>query len=146
MSLHGLQCALAQLFTDPAMRVRYATAPDAFADRFALSERDRAQLAALAASAVAYYAATLARKRRSETARLLPKTSLALGPAFVTTYEDWAQTTRLATGPRRYARDASAFCRHLLARRASLPPGTETVVAAELRRLRPGLAGFFRPR
>jgi hypothetical protein len=146
MSLNGLQCALAQLFTDPAMRARYAAAPVAFADSFGLGERERAQLAALATNSVASYAATLARKRRSETARLLPKTRLALGPAFGTTYDQWAQGTRLPTGSRRYARDAAAFCRHLLARRSTLEPALAPVVAKELRRLRVELAGFFRLR
>ncbi|MFY9779615.1 MAG: hypothetical protein WAJ85_03770 [Candidatus Baltobacteraceae bacterium] len=137
MSLHGLQCALAELFTTPAARERYARDPERFMRGFDLSERDRAQLEALAANAIASYASTLVRKRRAEAARLLPETRAALGAAFAAAFERWAQRTNLPDGPRRYAADAAGFCRHLLAERQNLPSGVRAVVAAELRALQP---------
>ena len=114
MSLHALQCALADLFTNAGARDRYESERAAFCDGYDLTEREREQLAALAASAIASYAATLVRKRRAEALRLLPQTREALGNAFAQCFDAWAARTPLGSGTDRYARDCAAFCDRLL--------------------------------
>jgi hypothetical protein len=111
MSLHELQCALAELFTSVEARERYDADCVAFCLTHRLDERERAQLAALARSAIASYAAGLVRKRRAEVARLLPDVCAAQGSAFAATFDGWAARTPLGEGPDRYARDADAFKR-----------------------------------
>jgi hypothetical protein len=144
MSLHGLQCALAELFLDPASRERYARDPRAFAQRFELNERDRTQLEALSANAVASYAATLGRKRRGEAAKLLPNSYAVLGAEFTKAFEGWSKRARLPDGRLRYLRDALGFCRYLLAE-CGLSPEERVVVARERRSLQPrGWALFAR--
>jgi len=145
MSLHGLQCALTELFVGAASRERYAHDPQAFARRFDLNERDRAQLDALASSAVAAYASTLLRKRQSEAARLLPQTHAALGEEFARAFDDWAQRTRLPDGRRRYIADALGFCRHLCSS-GWVSPEQRAIAGAERRSLRPRSWAFFVPR
>ena len=121
MSLAALQQALGELFTSAGARTCYARAPETFAARFELSDAERDQLRALCATAVASYAATLARKRRSEAARLLPATRAALGSAFDATFEAWALRAPAPRGRRRQSNDAARFCRYLLGARAALP-------------------------
>ena len=113
MSLHALQCALAALFTDAAARRSYDDDRSVFCNAYDLDERGRTQLAALAESAIASYAATLLRKRRGEASRLLPQTRAALGERFAPIFDAWAGRTPLGDGPGRYARDAAEFCKHL---------------------------------
>ena len=114
MSLHALQCALAELFTDIGARNRYDRDSAAFGDAFDLNDVERAQLATLAQSAIASYAAALVCKRRAEASRLLPNAREALGERFSQTFSHWASRMPLGEGPERYRRDAAAFCNHLL--------------------------------
>jgi len=144
VSLHGLQCGLAALFTSPSEREHYERDPQAFACRFALTEREGAQLDALARSAVASYAATLTRKRCAEAARLLPLVRDALNDAFFIYFEEWARRSLLPRGSRRYVRDALGFCAYLLASGSRLSPRAREVVAAQRRALQPGAWDFWR--
>ena len=113
MSLHALQCALAALFTESDARNRYESDRTGFCNAYDLNERERAQLEALAESAVASYAATLVRKRRGEASRLLPQMRDALGERFAPIFDAWAARTPLGGGPGRYARDAAEFSKYL---------------------------------
>jgi hypothetical protein len=114
MSLHQLQCALAELVTDRDAREQFDRDGAGFASARGLSARECEQLEVLRGSAIAGYAATLVRKRRAEAARLLPKTQAVLGEEFATTFAEWAERASLPPGLFRYARDAGAFARYLL--------------------------------
>lgn len=113
MTLLNLQCALAGLFTSGELRDEYAGNATGFAERFMLSEREAAQLEALACGPLAAYATTLVRKRRGEVARQLPDLRAELGAAFAAVFDEFALRTALPDGPRRYAKDAKAFLRYV---------------------------------
>jgi len=140
MSLHAVQCALAELFTDGGARERFAQDAGEFSTAHGLDEREREQLAALSAAAIASYAATLVRKRRAEAARLLPRTRAALGDGFASTYAAWAERTALPAGGARYARDATAFAAHVLA-----GSNVDSGARAAIRRDRAALRASLRP-
>jgi hypothetical protein len=93
VSLHALQCALAELFTDSGARERFARDPGGFAAARGLGEREREQLAALSASAIPGYAATLVRKQRAAAARLPPRKQAASWAKRITA---WVEGVRAA--------------------------------------------------
>ena len=112
MSLHALQSALAALFTETGARERFAGDAAGFARAFGLDAREREQLEAMSAGAIASYAATLGRKRRAEAARFLTRTREVAGDQFARTFDAWAAQTppSPAPGRSRAARDAARFC------------------------------------
>jgi hypothetical protein len=135
MSLKQLQRALAELFTNSRAREAHRANPVTFARTFKLSDREQAQLLALAESALETYAATLLRKRRAEAARLLPQTRAVLGATFTPAFDRWAQRSTLREGSARYVREAHDFCRFVL-RTAAISRDERHAIAGELRRLR----------
>jgi hypothetical protein len=137
MSLVDLQRAMAELLTDTRLRSLYNSDRSSFERRHALDEKESAQLAALSASAIASYAVTLVRKRRSEALRLLPLTRAELKRDFALTFDRWAEQTQLADGPSRYADEARAFCRHLRASRSAFSAAIRRAAAADASRLQP---------
>jgi hypothetical protein len=134
MSLHRVQCALAELFTDAGAREHFDRDGAAFAAARGLTDRERDQLDALSRSSIPAYAATLVRKRRAEAARLLPKTHAALGEGFSTTFSTWAARASLPADEFRYARDAAGFGQSVLAARDA--KRAHRAVRADLRRIR----------
>jgi hypothetical protein len=134
MSLHGVQCALAELFTDAGAREHFDRDGAAFAAARGLTEREREQLDALSSSSIPAYAATLVRKRRAEAARLLPKTHAALGEDFGAAFNTWAARASLPADESRYARDAAGFGHYVLAERDA--QHAHDAIRADLRRIR----------
>jgi hypothetical protein len=139
VSLANLQSALAELFTEPLARSAYERNRSGYTAKHGLTEREAAQLAALSAAAIAAYAGTLVRKRRSEAMRLLPRTRAALGAGFAAAFDAWAAGAPLPSGPRRHADDALAFCRHVRASRAAFSHVAHDAARADARGLRPSL-------
>jgi hypothetical protein len=140
VSLHALQSALAELFVDPDARTRFERDARRFASERGLDAIEASQLTALSSATIAGYAAALVRKRCAEAARLLPRTWASLGNAFAPAFTAWAPRAMLREGSSRYAWDALAFCRHLLAQ-----PNLDPRVRAAVRGDRAGLRSAVDP-
>lgn len=112
MGLAQVQAALARLYTDPAWRERFQTAPAPTAAALGLDAAEARQLAALPAAQVELVARSLVRKRLGEVAKLLPLSRQAFGPRFAALFWQHAAAYQ-PRGLRRHARDAVAFAAFL---------------------------------
>jgi hypothetical protein len=137
VSLVNLQRAMAVLFTDAEARALYERDQRVFTELHSLSDGEAAQLAALSASAIASYAATLVRKRRSEAIRLLPSTRSELNEGFAKAFDCWVVRTPVPSGAGRHTADALAFCKYIRASRATFSVAVRRAAGADARRLRP---------
>ena len=147
MSLIALQGALAALFTDASARERFERDAAGFARAFGLDARESEQIEAMSAGAIASYAATLGRKRRSEAARFLTRTREVAGDEFARTFDAWAARTPAVPGRFRAARDAAAFC-DAFCRGSGLSASQVAAVRLDrseaLAACRPAMLRFFR--
>jgi hypothetical protein len=141
--LADLQRALAQLYTREDARAFFRTDPAAFAWSFTLDAADREQLARVGETRLHAYVDSLDRKRANAAARLLPRASSALGPAFRRAFLRFARGTPLPGGRNRYRADARAFLRHVAETRpADLAPEEVALLAREARGLRRRFSGM----
>jgi hypothetical protein len=139
MSLVNLQRAMAALFTDAEARALYERDQRVFIEHHFLNPEEAAQLAALSANAIASYAATLVRKRRSEAIRLLPSTHSELNDGFAEAFDRWVVRTPLPSSAGRHVSDALAFCNYIRTSRATFSRAVRRAAGADARRLRPPL-------
>jgi hypothetical protein len=115
MGLADVERALARLYTDAALRVRFATDPQQAAAELALSPDDLAYLTEVPAGDIESYARSLVSKRAGEVRKLLPLSCRALGEtALRQAFEEHARTY-VPTGVHKHVEDALAFARSWLA-------------------------------
>jgi hypothetical protein len=119
MGLAELQGALAHLYTDAAARDQLRADRAAFALRHGLSAEEAQALAQDVLDDAQYFAASLFRKRRDETARAMPLAVETLGPRFHGVFQQFAATHPLGA-MRNPALDALAFLEWLPAREFKL--------------------------
>jgi hypothetical protein len=125
-----LTSALALLLSDRALRLRLKANAAQLARDLELPPPDAAILCSLNPAGVEAQAATLLAKRRSEVARIVPRTWKMLAPAAAGIFEEYA-SHHWPTGHRRHPEDALAFLRFLAAR--GLPHAPIELVRLEIR-------------
>jgi hypothetical protein len=107
MALTEVQRALARLYVDGDLRMRFFAAPGSLGAELHLEPSEIDSLASLAEE-VEWYARSLLHKRAEEVARLLPRTRDALDRAFRPLFFRYAES-RPIDPARRHAGDAIRF-------------------------------------
>ena len=121
MGLAESQRLLARLYTDAALRDRFAADPAGVADEFGLTSDEAKSLALLPIDQLDDFAGSLIRKRRGEVESLLPMTFRALeAPRFASLFRRFAQGY-VPIGIKKHRDDAVAFA-EFLAREVTDPP------------------------
>jgi len=112
MGLTEIQVGLARLYTDAALRERFAAAPLAVGRELGLDAVEAAQLAWLSTAQLNLFANSLRGKRRHEVAKLLPLTCQLLGANFAALFERHADAS-LPAGSKKHLADALGFAKFL---------------------------------
>ncbi len=121
MGLAESQRLLARLYTDAALRARFAGDPGSVAAEFGLSLEETQALALLPLDQLDDFAGSLIRKRRGEVESLLPMTVRALGaPRFAGLFRRHARN-HVPSGIKKHRDDAVTFA-EFLAREVVDPP------------------------
>lgn len=113
MSLSALQQALARLYTDAGLRVRFLADAEATGRELGLTGDDLACWLALAPDRVQVFAASLQHKRFGAVNQLLPRSRAADPAGFATAFYAYAAQA-IPAGSHKHRRDALAFVRHWL--------------------------------
>jgi hypothetical protein len=109
MGLAHWQDLLARLYTDAALRERFAADPQAVGREFGLGPEEAARLAELSTAQLRHFAASLVTKRRREVEKQLPLARRALREAvFAELFRRHAAAFHPA-GARKHRDDAVAF-------------------------------------
>lgn len=122
MGLAQLQGALAQLFTDAALRERFFADPAVIGREFGFASEMIVQLEKLGQAEIAEFTRSLNHKRFSAVRDLLPLTARAPGDRFDGLFLEHAERYRPG-GIQKHLNDALAFARFLNDRRS--PGGLE---------------------
>jgi hypothetical protein len=112
MDLKATQRLLAELYTDGALRQRFAVSPADVAKEFGIAPAEAHHLEELSAAQLAGYARCLKRKRLSELRRALPGTCRALGADLAGLFDLHAARYQ-PQGVNRQVDDAVAFAESL---------------------------------
>ena len=108
MGLIEIQVGLARLYTDAALRERFAATPLAVGRELGLDAAEATQLAQLSTAQLNRFANSLLAKRRHEVAKLLPLTCQLLGANFAALFERHADAS-LSAGSKKHLADALNF-------------------------------------
>ncbi len=138
MGLTEIQVGLARLYTDAALRERFAAAPLAVGSELGLDAIEAAELARLSTAQLNRFANSLLAKRRHEVAKLLPLTRQLLGANFTHLFERHAGTC-LPAGSKKHLADAlgfAKFLRSLSGEEMCAPPWLVEVLRYEAARLK----------
>jgi hypothetical protein len=108
MGLAKIQQILAQLYTNPLLRERFAAAPHTLGEELGLTSEEAKELTQLPARQIIFFASSLQGKRLHEIGKLLPLSHRVLGERFGEFFRRYAITNipREAMQPRD---DAVAF-------------------------------------
>ncbi|MBE9117522.1 hypothetical protein IQ249_16610 [Lusitaniella coriacea LEGE 07157] len=112
MGLEAVQSALAQLYTDRALREDFFTNPALAGREMGLNDEEISQLAQLSEQQVNLFASSLQYKRLGEVRKLLPLTQNVLGKRFGRLFLDYADAY-IPQGTKKHWHDAIAFCEFL---------------------------------
>lgn len=108
MGLREIQRALAQLYTNAALRERFFADPQAVGEKLGLSAAEVQQVAQLSSQQVNLFANSLHAKRLGEVCKLLPLTYRALGKHFALLFRRYAETY-VPKGIKKQRDDAISF-------------------------------------